>query len=136
MGPLDAEGDLDLTPSPNTGLELAAAGPYITAHLNPAPGAPPRQLVKALGALARKVEEHEGILLAMHFPNLPTMDVFPPALMRRVQQIAGILQRQGGFLVVSGPVPVLEKALSGGIPICLVASTSEAENLLRKIAQD
>jgi len=33
-------------------------------------------------------------------------------------------------------VPVLEKALSGGIPICLVASTSEAEDLLRKIAQD
>jgi len=134
--PLGAEGVDLLTPSRNTGLQLAASGPVIIATVCPVEGAPPRHLVKAIGALNRKIEEHGSTLLALVFPILPTGQEFPPALMRRVQQMAQTLQRQGGLLVVAGPVQELEKHLEGGVPVCLVGSEEEALRLLSRIAQE
>jgi len=125
-----------LNPSRNTGLQLASSGPVIIARVCPVEGAPPRHLVKAVGALTQKVEQHESTLLALVFPNLPTGQAYPPALMRRVQQMAGTLQRQGGLLVVAGQVEELEKHLAGGIAVCLVRSEEEAVRLLTRLAQE
>jgi len=125
-----------LNPSWNTGLQLAASGPVIIARICPVEGAPPRHLVKALGALTQKIEQHGETLLALVFPNLPTDPGYPPALMRRVQQMAGILQRQGGLLVVAGPVRQLQDYLEGGVTVCLTESEEEALRLLKRIAQE
>ena len=125
-----------MNPSRNTGLQLAASGAVIIARVCPVEGAPPRHLVKAIGALTRKIEQHGETLLALVFPNLPTDPGYPPALMRRVQQLAGILQRQGGLLVVAGPVRELQDHLEGGVTICLTESEEEALRLLKRIAQE
>lgn len=123
-----------MNPSRNTGLQLAASGPAIIARVCPVEGAPPRHLVKALGALTRKIEQHRETLLVLVFPNLPGQSEYPPALMRRVQQLAGILQRQGGLLVVSGPVAELESHLEGGVSVCLAETEQEALELLWRIS--
>lgn len=125
-----------MNPSWNTGLQLVASGPVIIARVSPVEGAPPRHLVKALGALTQKIEQHGETLLALVFPNLPTDPGYPPALMRRVQQMAGILQRQGGLLVVAGPVRELQPHLEGGVTVCLTESEEEALRLLKRIAQE
>jgi len=109
------------------GLELATTGAMVIARIRPIPGAPPRWIVKALGALSRKVSEHPGTLLTLIVP--PT-ERHPPALLRRIAQLVDSVTQGGGFMVIVGSRSTLEGRTAPELVVPIVDTLEEAEALL------
>lgn len=109
------------------GLELATTGAMVIARIRTIPGAPPRWIVKALGALSRKVSEHPGTLLTLIVP--PAED-HPPALLRRVAQLVDSVTEGGGFMVIVGSRSTFEGQTAPKVIVPIVETLEEAEALL------
>ncbi len=109
------------------GLELAATGNMVIAKINATPGVPPRSIVKALGALSRKVQEHPGTQLAL---IVPEGQEYPPAVLRRIADLAEAVSRGNGFMVIVGSRESLPADSVPGLVIPIVSTLDEAESIL------
>ena len=109
------------------GLELAATGAMVIARICPIAGDPPRMIVKALGALSRKVYQHPGTLLAL---IVPPEEAHPPALLRRMAQLAEVVNRGGGFMVIVGSRQSLDLDSQPNLVVPVVSTLEEAEVIL------
>lgn len=109
------------------GLELAATGAMVIARICPIVGAPPGMIVKALGALSRKVQEHPGTLLALIVP--PEED-HPPAVLSRIAQLSEMVNRGGGFMVIVGSRQLLDLNSQPKLVVPVVSTLEEAEVIL------
>ncbi|MDE0958649.1 MAG: hypothetical protein OSB12_08430 [Planctomycetota bacterium] len=108
------------------GLELAATGAMVIARIRPIAGDPPRMIVKALGALSRKVHQHPGTLLALIVPE----EAHPPALLRRMAQLAEVVNGGGGFMVIVGSRQSLDLDSQPNLVVPVVSTLEEAEVIL------